>query len=595
MNIMELRNLKRQWEARLEKVEERLENWVDEMEEGNKETPEASEIIAEEEYDSDLDIETEKKEEVKQDATLPGTEIPMSCAISWPFAEHKNKNPPLWQAIDTSDKGRCLIATRLIRKGEVILSDESILDVPSTTDQCLLSSQFNNVIRNFKAAARDGKAILPHELKTKELESGVVLLSKVQKEGKDAEQGFTMEPVTVTGVPFKEGVLPVVVQYLESLQNPESTVKQDIKQLCCPMKDVLPETAASYLNLSSAFIQAITPLSSYRDKTTVDECVRLLVTVHCNSVGIKRPGLNSVAVFPIASLMQHDCDPNSNINILHATADSGSSLLTVTAVRDIPQGAAISISYGGLYSPVSERCTLLQGSHFFNCRCDACTTLGDTTRSFTRSVCTEQKVGLPETLEAAEEFFSKCTPRTPQSNSVLVMPVAEGNGVWIEQPSGKLLKRDVPSDNMIIQKYIELERGITEQVPALLKSCADGDWTPLRELINVLLSAEGSLHVSHHVVTSLITQALVLSFKQRRIIDLLWIAGLLLRNNLLVAPSAVAGHAELFEVVSRGFILTGNGEKAADLLKQAKDYLTCMGLVGSLKFRQIETSIRSLQ
>eukprot|EP01060_Flectonema_neradi_P011571 TRINITY_DN1862_c0_g1_i1.p1 TRINITY_DN1862_c0_g1~~TRINITY_DN1862_c0_g1_i1.p1 ORF type:complete len:620 (+),score=129.50 TRINITY_DN1862_c0_g1_i1:51-1862(+) len=591
MNVMELRNLKAQWEARVLEIDERLENWVDEIEDDQ---PPADEVTSEKDYDSDLDIKEEKEEPKPCDATIPGTDISASSAIEWPFTEYNNDQPSLWQAINTTDKGRCLIATRHIKRGEVILSDQSILDVPSTTDQCLLSSHFNAMLAKFKAAARDGKAVLPHELKTKELESGVVLLSKVQKEGKDAEQGFTLDPVTVTGVPFQEGVLPVIVQYLECLQNPDSTVNKDIKHLCCPMSDVPPDTAASYLNLSSAFLQAIAPLTSYREKTTVDECVRLLVAVHCNSIGIKRNGLNSIAVFPIASLMQHDCNPNATINILQATADNGGSLLKVTAVRDIPQGTPISISYGGLYSPVSDRRTLLRKTHFFNCTCESCTEAGDVTRAFMKSVSAEEVSCLPETMEEALAFFAACTPTSKRSNPTLVMPIAEGNGAWVEYPNGKHLKRDVPSDNMIIQKYIELERGISNQMAATIKSLSEGDWKPIRELINTLLSTEGSLHVSHHIVTSLLSQALVQSFKQRHVIDLLWIAGLLMRNNLIAAPSAVAGHAELFEIVSRAFAMDGNTENAAEMLRQAKDYLLSMGQGGGLKLRQIEVAMKKL-
>ncbi|TSP90493.1 SET and MYND domain-containing protein 4 [Bagarius yarrelli] len=91
----------------------------------------------------------------------------------------------------------------------------------------------------------------------------------------------------------------------------------------------------------------------------------------------------ATAVFPVLSLLNHSCQPNTSISFNVAFSSSWSSTpeyfssgvrVTVRACKDIPAGQELLHCYGPHCSrmDVEKRQHLLMSQYFFHCKCDAC-------------------------------------------------------------------------------------------------------------------------------------------------------------------------------------------------------------------------------
>eukprot|EP01063_Lacrimia_lanifica_P022704 TRINITY_DN30233_c0_g1_i1.p1 TRINITY_DN30233_c0_g1~~TRINITY_DN30233_c0_g1_i1.p1 ORF type:complete len:670 (+),score=235.18 TRINITY_DN30233_c0_g1_i1:45-2012(+) len=504
----------------------------------------------------------------------------------------------------TPDKGRVLKAARRFAAGEELFYDTSVLDVPNTLASCLIAKKFGAEVEKFMKIARAGKAVTPHNLKTKVLEDGIVLMSRVKKEGKELEQGFDMNPVNVSGCQFRDGVLPVLVEYLENCQNADRKAEvTKVFDLACPIGDADETTAARYLALGTAFLSFIAkPLPEYKRELTTDQAVRLLLTVQCNGIAFRRHGHAGISVFPFASLMQHDCDPNATAHILHKTGDRNESMLKVVALRDIEQGEAISIAYNSTYHAIEDRVSMLRKSHFFKCECEGC--LGaDRARSMHADGLPDVRYAPPTATatvpELAEELLA--TLKAMRDDAVPVpnvfLPVGSDAEEWrLPCGSGKRLTVTNAADNLVIRKYTAAEKAAPQVWAGLQEQIIKNDWSGLCDWIG----SDDVLHPSHHLVAAVLVQCTHAAFRMDNTRMTLWLMRCLLLNALWVEGAQHHAHvapamAEYSEVAGRLLVKLGLTDLAKQFFAAGAEAMTANGLDGTLRHRQILATAAALQ
>jgi len=123
---------------------------------------------------------------------------------------------------------------------------------------------------------------------------------------------------------------------------------------------------------------------------SVDELRALLQTLSCNRFGSAEAGLDLMFA---GSMFEHSCDPNVFLGVwgqaLTRKGKADPSMRTYRALRDIPQGEALSIDYLLLpdgYLAAQDRADIL-GRWSFACGCPRCTSLPDLTRAFVCARC----------------------------------------------------------------------------------------------------------------------------------------------------------------------------------------------------------------
>ncbi|XP_059478254.1 SET domain-containing protein SmydA-8-like [Neocloeon triangulifer] len=97
------------------------------------------------------------------------------------------------------------------------------------------------------------------------------------------------------------------------------------------------------------------------------EMLRLLAVLEVNAYEVRMPTNNVQAVYPVASLPEHNCIPNT-----FRTFEKDLSLC-VRATRDIPKGDHITVTYTDSLWPTPERRSHLFYSKHFLCVCERCT------------------------------------------------------------------------------------------------------------------------------------------------------------------------------------------------------------------------------
>ncbi|XP_075445418.1 protein-lysine N-methyltransferase SMYD4 isoform X2 [Ascaphus truei] len=112
----------------------------------------------------------------------------------------------------------------------------------------------------------------------------------------------------------------------------------------------------------------------------------------------------ATAVFPVLSLLNHSCEPNTSVSFRGRCA-------TVRASRPIKRGEDVSHCYGPhrLRLDVGERQRLLKAQYFFMCQCQACTQAQGSTESTVCDFCCPK---CKSTLEGEDELqcpSSTCT------------------------------------------------------------------------------------------------------------------------------------------------------------------------------------------
>ena len=526
-------------------------------------------------------------------------------SISWPhtgwlFVGGKRTTDLPVAPFQAAGRGRVLLATRDVARGDVIFHDASCFDVPTELSACLVSSSFSKGVARFAAAARAGKAFAPHNIKAKELEAGAVLMTRTLKTGKDAEQGFDLGAIKVTGVSFKDGVLPVLVQFLETAQRGDGAACWKVFDLCCPVKEADEATAEKYLKLSTSFLQSIQDLPLYQQKLTIDKAMRLLLTVQCNAIAVRRPGYAGLAVFPFASLMEHACDPNAAAVVLHKTGDDSESLLRVVATRDVKKGDAISINYGVSYEPWEQRRASLRRSHFFECGCAACTDGGapDRARSFVPDGAeADPRYTPPASLEDADAALYATIVRVANGSEEpprVTMPVGSGAARWTGTKD--LDVTGSPSDAVEATRMTQAEAAAEQRWESVAQDLRGGDWGGVEAWLG---GGAAPLHPSHQVLMAVASQCLPLAFRQGEKGRVLWLLRCMVLNAVWVdgansvAPVAQTV-AEYCDVAAQVFVKMERKSTALKYVGLGLKVLEEAGHTETVRHRQLTNTQAAL-
>eukprot|EP00756_Hemistasia_phaeocysticola_P021877 Hpha_TRINITY_DN15800_c6_g11::TRINITY_DN15800_c6_g11_i1::g.187028::m.187028 len=488
------------------------------------------------------------------------------------------------RAVEVEGMGKCITAERDFAVGELILGDTSVLDVASSLDDNLLTGSTLRFAHGFLAAARAGEARSTKSVNTKELEPGIVLMSQKPKTGRDAEQGFDLSPVAVTGVNFTHGLLPVVMKFAELAHDDPEHPCWKVFDMFCPLRDVPETIARRFVNLGNELLRAMhTRLSAHANVLTPDRVAKLLLIVQCNSIAVRRGQYRGVAVFPLASLMEHSCEPNAIAAVLDETADFGESMLEVRALRPIARGEAISIDYlGGLALPTTQRRAMLQASHFFTCQCDRCVDQADKARTFWSGERAERGSDVARNPEEADALLDAACKRVMERITFpsVVCPIGDGESEWFSYVDSKKVAADSFAGVTLCQRLLQGEEGVSKVAAPAVQAAAGGDWSALDRLL-----CHPTVHPTHHLVVAAAGDGLLAAYR---------VTGELTRCLSLLA-TVVDGHvwvrgaaaveqvAELREVAAQAWTRSGNPSRAAAHREAVCVLLRHFGLENSVR------------
>jgi len=99
----------------------------------------------------------------------------------------------------------------------------------------------------------------------------------------------------------------------------------------------------------------------------------LLMRIQCNAhslYGAEDRSVYGFALFPVASMVNHSCTPNSFWTFVPQPA--GAPIMEFRGITDIKTGQQIVYSYVNQYLPSLSRQQILLGSYFFMCDCRRC-------------------------------------------------------------------------------------------------------------------------------------------------------------------------------------------------------------------------------
>lgn len=274
-------------------------------------------------------------------------------------------------------KGRCFVATCPYRVGDVLFTEEAFV-----------YASFNEGARLSPQAVQQYRAVYkPAVLKDMDdLLEELTHLDSVQS--LDTARCF-LQLVAIAQLRFLNLVSDHCTQsqlwYLDQLTGHSiDQCTEDVRQFRVSYPTVIPK------NLSDG------------------ECGRLLALLSTNQVELEEFG--GSGLFLGTSIFQHDCYPNCSFS-------TDSSTLTMTAIREISAGDAVSLDYGNnFYRPTHERVEALEDTYGFVCQCTVC--VGpDRTRSFVCGSCRKGvvfAVGMCESIESDSSFTAcaACAKRT---------------------------------------------------------------------------------------------------------------------------------------------------------------------------------------
>ncbi|NP_001299818.2 Histone-lysine N-methyltransferase ASHR2 [Zea mays] len=271
---------------------------------------------------------------------------------------------------DLPGRGRGLVAARNVREGEVLLSEPPVLLYPSTLSS--LRSYCSACFRSLPPAATIpcvscraaafcspacAAASHPH------------LLCAALSHGGGA--GLAAAAPT-------EAIQEPLLFLLSAYSLPESTMRSMLSLSSAPPP---PPGAQDAAGLHAA-VAALAPPHMLPQGLSPDLTAALLAKDRGNSFAIMEPyrhGMSlellkarAYAVYPRASLFNHDCLPNACHFDYPDRPGPGNTDIVVRALHDIPEGREVCISYFAANWRYADRQRRLLEDYGFRCECDRC-------------------------------------------------------------------------------------------------------------------------------------------------------------------------------------------------------------------------------
>ncbi|PWZ43842.1 Histone-lysine N-methyltransferase ASHR2 [Zea mays] len=271
---------------------------------------------------------------------------------------------------DLPGRGRGLVAARIVREGEVLFSEPPVLLYPSTLSS--LRSYCSACFRSLTPAATIpcvscraaafcspacAAASHPH------------LLCAALSHGGGA--GLAAAAPT-------EAIQEPLLFLLSAYSLPESTMRSMLSLSSAPPP---PPGAQDAAGLHAA-VAALAPPHMLPQGLSPDLTAALLAKDRGNSFAIMEPyrhGMSlellkarAYAVYPRASLFNHDCLPNACHFDYPDRPGPGNTDIVVRALHDIPEGREVCISYFAANWRYADRQRRLLEDYGFRCECDRC-------------------------------------------------------------------------------------------------------------------------------------------------------------------------------------------------------------------------------
>ncbi|KAG0522894.1 hypothetical protein BDA96_07G077100 [Sorghum bicolor] len=271
---------------------------------------------------------------------------------------------------DLPGRGRGLVAARNVREGEVLLSEPPVLLYPSTLSS--LASYCSACFRSLPAAAtvpcascRAAAFCSPACAAA----SHPRLLCAALSHGAGAG---------VAAAAPTEAIQEPLLFLLSAYSLPESTIHSILSLSSAPPP---PPGAQDAAGLHAA-VAALAPPHMLPQGFSPDLTAALLAKDRANSFAIMEPyrvGMSlellkarAYAMYPRASLFNHDCLPNACHFDYPDRPGPGNTDIVVRALHDIPEGREVCISYFAANWRYADRQRRLLEDYGFRCECDRC-------------------------------------------------------------------------------------------------------------------------------------------------------------------------------------------------------------------------------
>ncbi|KAL2643571.1 hypothetical protein R1flu_011158 [Riccia fluitans] len=292
-----------------------------------------------------------------------------------------------WRAVNKPVVGRCAVASRDIKAGEIVVAEHCVIFIPRSQDR---TEVCHSCCCDISPPAQSFECPSCRY---------AVYCKRCKKEGMDEHILFCKVSNPISGIAkiadCDEDLLRLVLALILKRRNSKIAAKE-ASNLGAP-KDGIVQNGIIYPSYEDAIA-----LKTHSDKAppswkesvrkgcqllfeegvkakvvgdldvTVEDLENFAALVNTNSHGMGAHGAGyrnadvAVGIFPFVSMLSHSCRPNCCFS-------SEGRVMYVRATQDVPKGTELCISYINLYEPRSTRRMQLAVTKHFLCSCERCT------------------------------------------------------------------------------------------------------------------------------------------------------------------------------------------------------------------------------
>uniref|UniRef100_A0A0D6R766 SET domain-containing protein n=1 Tax=Araucaria cunninghamii TaxID=56994 RepID=A0A0D6R766_ARACU len=289
-----------------------------------------------------------------------------------------------WKVVNRVGRGRCAVACRNIKAGEVVVAERAVAFMPRAqyitsvchsccctfTEDCasVKCSSCQNVFhcepckeqvlhqhRKWCSVFKEINRIAKESDCDQDLVHFVLSLFSKKYGNNDRKVIDTVEQIHIEGT-VEDGIINSSFQDALGLQTHQAKMpkawRTSVRKGCQALQMVIMKEREGSLDCS------------------VEELECLAALVNTNAHGMGAQGLRNtdvaLGIFPFVSMLNHSCRPNC------CFASEGN-IMFVRALQDISSDTELCVSYINLYEPRSIRKHELSVTKHFDCNCQRCT------------------------------------------------------------------------------------------------------------------------------------------------------------------------------------------------------------------------------
>ena len=272
-----------------------------------------------------------------------------------------------------TEKGRCLVATKPIRRGDTILIDEALLSAPSPNStpvcpSCLLKIQGNDIDSVEKCI----QCSIPicgrpecrqNYMKTHGSECRIFAANKVNIDIKNFDNP--------NSIYSSIGPIRLLETRQKSIKN-EDGVWSKISHLPDHSEERRHLRGGEWNMFQLDVVDLLRDRCFMKNDISEEELHRIIGIWAVNSISLdNNKKIHGRALFPIFSMLNHDCLSNAKFQI-NAEALNTNPKICVKARRDIEADEEITIQYITSILGTQKRRKKLRSDYYFDCKCRRC-------------------------------------------------------------------------------------------------------------------------------------------------------------------------------------------------------------------------------